>query len=175
MKNVLTILALMFCAGTVQACGNETDELHLSLALSTGERSKDSSSQTTTITIERGAIVLERTSSGRGHEAAALPRKFRLSPADKMKLINLIRANNLLLTDAVELPRQGPTFYFEILLDLNLDGKKGVIKISAPRNAVTLNDVKLYQNTLAVVKELYRIINSQDKRIVFEELIRPPR
>lgn len=175
MKNVLTILALMFCAGSVQACGNETDELRLSLALTTGERSKDSSSHTTTITIERAAIVLERTSSGRGREAASSPMKFRLSPADKMKLINLIRANNLLLTDAVELPRVGSFFYFEISLDLNLDGKKGVINISGPRNAVTINDEKLYQHTLALVKELYRIINSQDKRIVFEELISPPR
>ena len=175
MKNVLAILALMFCAGSVHACGNEADELHVSLTLTTGERSRDSSSQATTITVERGAIVLEKTFSGRGREASPSPKKFRLTPAYKMALINLIRANNLLLTDTIELPRAGSIFYFEISLDLNLDGKKGTINISAPRNALTIRDEKLYQNTLALVKELYRIMNTQDRRVVFEELIKPPR
>jgi hypothetical protein len=76
------------------------------------------------------------------------------------------------LTDSIELPRYGSNYrYFEISIDLNLDGKKGAINISGPGNAVTIKEQKLYQNSLALVKELHRIMNLQDKDVDFEEVI----
>ena len=102
-------------------------------------------------------------------------KEFRLSPADKGNLLKLIRSNNLLVTNSIELPQNGSNFrYFEISVDLTLDGKKGAINISGLRTAVKVKEEKLYQNTLILVKELYRIMNSQDKDILFRELVLAP-
>lgn len=175
MKNVLAILSLLVCACTVPASERKTENLSLSVELTTGERSKDSSSETTTITLARNTIVWERTFGGR--RGAALPsrKEFRLSPADKLNLLKLIRSNNLLVTDSIELPRDASTFrYFEISVDLAVGEKKGAISISGMRNAVMVKEKKLYQNTLTLVRELYRIMKSQDKNVRFEELILEP-
>jgi hypothetical protein len=176
MKNVLTILALLLCACPVLAAGNATEELQVRAELTTGEHSKDSSSQTTTITVERDAIVWEQTFSGRRSGASPLRKEFRLKPADRKNLLKLIRANDLLVTDSIEIPRDGSNFtYFEISLDLTLGEQKGAINISGPRTAVTVKEEMLYQHTLALLTELYRIMHSQDKSVVFEELIKPRR
>jgi hypothetical protein len=81
-----------------------------------------------------------------------------------------------LVTDSIALPQEGSNFrYFEISVDLNLDGKKGAISISAPRNAATVKDEKLYRNTLTLIKELYRIMKGQDKKVDFSDLELEPR
>jgi hypothetical protein len=175
MKIVLTFLTILICACLVPASEGGTEELHVSVRLTTGEQSKDSSSQTTTITVERDAIVWERTfNEHRGRRRPAVRKEFRLSPADRGELIKLIRANNLLVTDSIKLPRTAPVFYFEISVDLILGEKKGAINISGPRSAAQVKEEKLYQNTLTLVKELYRIMKGLDKSIMFEELIREP-
>lgn len=163
-------------AGACSVSGNGTDELHIRVALTTGEHSKDSGSKTTTITVERDAIVWEETSSrDRRRGTPPLRKEFRLPSADKGNLLKLIRSNNLLVTDSIELPQNGSNFrYFKISVELTLDGKKGAIGISGPRTAVQVKEEKLYQNTLTLVKELYRIMNSQDKSVFFEELILEP-
>ena len=175
MKNILTVLLILICACLAPAAASQTDELRISVRLTTGEHSKDSTSQMTTITVERETIVLEEKISGghRGGREAPLLKKFELSPADKGNLLKLIRANNLLVTDSTEHSRgDGPSFgYFEIWVDLTLDGEKGAINISGPRNDIPIKEKKLYQNTLNLVRELYRIMNRQDESIHFEELL----
>jgi hypothetical protein len=171
---IVTCACLFFVACASSVSGNRTDELHIRVALTTGERSRDTSSQTTTITAEGDAIVWGQTFSGRRNAAPSLRKEFKLSPADKRSLLELIKSNNLLVTDSIELPQDAPVFYFRISVDLTLDGKKGAINISGPRTAVKVKEEKLYQNTLTLVKELYRIMNIQDKSVVFEELIHEP-
>jgi hypothetical protein len=174
---VLLIVAgacLFFVACACSVSGNGTDELQIGVRLTTGERSRDTSSQTTTITVEQDAIVWEQSFSGRRNSAPSVRKEFKLAPADKGNLLELIKSNNLLVTDAIELPQDPPVFYFKISVDLTLDGKKGAINISGPRTAVKIKEEKLYQNTLILVKELYRIMNSQDKHVHFEELIHGP-
>jgi hypothetical protein len=58
---------------------------------------------------------------------------------------------------------------------LTLGKRKGAINISGPRTAVQIKEEKLYQTTLTLVEELYRIMNSQDKEVNLEELILAPR
>ena len=175
---IVTCACLFFVAYacSVLASENGTDELHVRVVLTTGERSKDSSSQTTTISVEQDAIVWERTSSrDRRSGKPALRKEFKLSAADKGDLLKLIRSNNLLVTDSIELPRDGSNIrYFGISVDLTLGEKKGAINISGLRTAVMVKEEKLYQNTLTLVKELYRIMNSQDRSVHFEELILEP-
>ncbi len=140
-----------------------------------GERSRDSSSETATITVERDTIVWEETFTGRRRATPPSRKEFRLSSADKQKLLTLIRSNNLLVMDAIELPRKSSNYrYFEIWVEVTLDGKKAAIRISGMRTAVEVKQNKLYQNTLILVKELYRIMSSQDKSVLFEELVNEP-
>ena len=111
---------------------------------------------------------------GRRTRTSPLRKEFELSPADKQILLKLIDANNLLVTDSIELPQAAPVFYFKISVDLTLGEKKGAINISGPRTAVKVKEEKLYQNTLILVKEIYRIMKIQDKSVLFEELIHEP-
>jgi hypothetical protein len=175
MKNILTISAILICACLASATASEMNDLYISVQLTTGEHSKDSTSQVTTITVARNAIVLEEKIVGghRGGRTTPLLKKFKLSPVDKGNLLKLIRANNLLVTDSTEHSRGDGSYfrYFEISVDLTLDGEKGAISISGPRNDIPIKEEKLYQKTLNLVKELYRIMNRQDKSIHFEELL----
>jgi hypothetical protein len=177
MKKILivTSVCLVFLVCACSVSGEATDELHIGVRLTTGERSKDSSSQTTTITVERDTIVWERTFTGRRRATSPLRKEFKLSSADQRSLRTLIGANNLLVTDSIELPRKSSNFtYFEISMDLILDGKKGAISISGMGTAVEVKAEKLYQNTMTLVKELYRIMNLQDNSVLFEDLIHEP-
>ncbi len=171
---IVTCACLFFVACSCSVSGNGTDELHIGVRLTTGERSRDTNSQTTTITVEGDAVVWEQTFSGRRGGAPSLRKEFKLSPADKENLLKLIGSNNLLVTDSIELPLDPPVFYFKISVDLTLGEKKGAINISGPRTAVKVKEEKLYQKTLPLVKELYRIMNSQDKDVRFEELLHAP-
>lgn len=173
---VVTCACLFLSAGARSFVGKSMDELHVGIWLTTGERSKDSGSNTTTITVERDAIVWEKTSSrDRRMKRPAERKEFKLSSLDKGNLIELIRSNNLLVMNSIELPEDAsPNRYFRISVELTLDEKKGEIKISGPRAAVLVKEEKLYQNTLALVKELHRIIRTQDKSVYFEDLILEP-
>jgi hypothetical protein len=164
---------LVFAACVSSASGRGADELLVSVRLTTGERSKDSGSQTTTITIERDAIAWAQTFAGSSRRRPDSPRKvYKLSPAEKRNLLGLIRSNNLLVTDSIELPRPSSNYqFFEVSIDLTLGGKKGAVNISGPRKAAGVKGERLYRSTLVLIEELYRIMNGRDKSVHFEELI----
>jgi hypothetical protein len=169
---VATSACLFIVACACSAFGNATDELHIGVRLTTGERSRDSSSETTKITVEQDTIVWERSFTGRRRATPFSRKEFQLSPADKRSLLALIRSNNLLVTDSIELPRKSSNYrYFEISVDLGADGKTGSISMSGMRTAVEVKEEKLYQNTITLVKELYRIMNLQDKTMTFVDII----
>jgi len=170
---MITCSCLFFVACAGSASGRGEDALLVSVRLTTGERSKDSASQTTTITVERDAIAWAQTFAGSSRRRPNPPRKvYKLSPAEKRNLQELIKSNNLLVTDSIELPRPSSNYqYFEVSVDLTLGGKKGAVNISGPRNAAGVKDERLYRSTLALIAELYRIMNGHDESIHFEELI----
>jgi hypothetical protein len=171
---ILTCACLLVVAHASSVPAQGTDELRISVGWTTGERSRDSSSQTTTLTVEGSSIVAQKTFGGRRRGTPPSRKQFKLSSADKVDLLKLMRSNNLLVTDSIELPLDAPVFYFRISVDWALAGKKGAINISGPRTAVKVKEEKLYQKTVALVKELYRIMNSQDETVLFQELIREP-
>ena len=180
MKTLFTVAcACLFLTGCARpAAAGAADELHVGVRLTTGERSKDSNSQTTAITVGRDAITWEQTFGGSGRRSRpALARKeFKLSPANRRSLIGLIESNDLLVTDSIKLPRASSNYrYFEISVDLTVGGKTGAINLSGMRTAAAVRGERLYQNTLALVKELYRIMNAQDRSVYFEELILEPK
>ena len=172
MKHLL-IFCLLFCACSVPAYSNASSDLQLRVELTKGEHSKDSSSRTTTISIEPGVntIVLEETTSGfHGHRRGTPPsrKEYKLSPADRRKLIALLKSKNLLVTKSIELPSGSSNYhYFAISIESAVGGKKGAISISGPATAEQVKEERLYQDAMALVEELRRIISRQDKSIVF--------
>lgn len=169
---IVTSALLFFVACACPVSGKATDELHIGIRLTTGEHSRDSSSQTETITVDRDTIVWERSFTGRRRGTPPARKEFKLSFADKQSLVTLIGANNLLVTNSIELPRKSSNFrYFEISVELTLDGKKGAISISGMRTAMEIKEEKLYQNSVTLVKELYRIMKLQDNSMLFEDII----
>ena len=170
---MITCSCLFFVACADSASSRGTDEVFVRVRVTTGERSKDSNSQTTTITVERDELVWVRTYGGSDRRLPAPPRKaYKLSPDEKRHLLELMKSNNLLVTDSIALPPPSSNYqYFDITVDLTLGGKKGTVSISGPRNAAEVKDERLYQSTRLLIEGLYRIMNGHDKSIQFEELI----
>ena len=173
-KTTLTLLTLLLCISAVPAYARGPNDLSIRVTLKHGEKSKDSSSQTTWITVSGSAIVWEKIFSG--HRSRIRPpekKEFALSSADKNGLVKLIESENLLVSDSIKLPEDSTSYsYFELSVGLALADKKGAINISGPMTADKVKDEVLYQHTLALVKELYRILHSQDRNIYLEGL--PP-
>lgn len=175
MKTLLIVICaglfIVTCAGS--ASGRGTDELLVSVRLTTGERSKDSGSQTRTITVERDAIAWAQTFAGSSRRRPNPPRKvYKLSPAEKRNLLGLVNSNDLLVTDSIELPRPSSNYqYLEVSIDLTLGGKKGAVNIRGPRNAAGVKDKPRYRSARLLIEELYRIMNGHDESVHFEELI----
>jgi hypothetical protein len=154
------------------AAGQGAGELKLRVTLTTGERSRDSSSETTTITLEQNKLVWARSYGGRrGRTTPPARKQFVLSAADRQLLIDTINTNELWVTDAIELEQDAPLTYFRITADLSLGTKTGAIAISGPRVAVQIKQERLYQRALVLVKALFRHMNEQDRSVRFEELI----
>ena len=60
-------------------------------------------------------------------------KEFKLSHADKGNLLELIRSNDLLVTDVIGLPQHDPTPFFNVSVKLAAGGREGAISISGPR------------------------------------------
>lgn len=58
--SIVTCACLFFAAHVMPVSCKGTDELHMSVRSTTGERSKGSNSETMTITFERDAIVVDQ-------------------------------------------------------------------------------------------------------------------
>lgn len=176
MRKLLSLLlpALLICLCTSPSLGRKTDDLYISITLKRGERSRDSGSRTTTISLAQDQIIYERSYHGMGASRQKPVRKeFRLGAEEKERLIELIRARILLVEDTVKYPlaNSGIVRYFEISVRLKLNGQTGAVSIEGPRNAVKIKDQKLYQNSTALIEEIYRILNLMDKEITYEALI----
>jgi hypothetical protein len=169
---------LLMCAYSAPVSGQGTGGLQLRVELVTGERSKDSSSQTTTISISPpgNTIIWEQTYGG--HRGGATPparKEYKLSSAETRKLIGLLESKSLLATNSIELPEDPTThLYFALSIESALDGKKqSAVNIRGPRTAVAVKEKSVYQDAVALVKELYQIINRHGGRVVFEEPVIP--
>jgi len=170
----LLLLLLLICSCSLQTPCRRADDLFISVTLVRGERSRDSNSKTTTITLEGNAIIYVQTRHGAGAgRLKPIRKEFKLSGEDKKRLVGLIDERNLLVTDGVEYPaaESGIRHYFEISVRLLSNGKKGAITIKGPTNAVAVKEEKLYKAATALIEELYRIINLTDEQITYEELL----
>lgn len=170
----LLLPALLICICASPSFALRTDDLYISITLTRGERSRDSGGRTATITLAEDRIIYERTYFGMaGGRQKPVRKEFKLEDEDKRRLIELVRARKLLVTDSIKYPLadSGIRRYFKISVQLKLNAKKGEITIEGPTNAVKLKEQKLYQNSNALIEEIYAIIHRLDEEISYEELI----
>jgi hypothetical protein len=164
---ILFTLLLPFAAH-----GHGPDDFSLNISLTRSERSRDSHSQTSRITLKGRALVYEKSYSGYRGGARSVPIKksFKLSDEDVESLKKLVRDENLLASDSLEVPGAGGGVrrYFQIALGINLDGKKSTIEISGPRNATEIKEKPAYRKANALLDAVYKILVEQDKEIGYE-------
>ena len=171
---VLGFFCLLFCAYSAPSYGVVTDELTLNVMVTTGEHSRDSGSLTTHVTVGPGNKIITWKSSSGGHRDRATPvrEEYKLSAPDKARLIAILRSGELLRTCSIDLETYRSNYqYFAISITSSIGGKSSSILISGLRTDVELEQEKLYQNSLALIEELYRIIEDQGGRVDLPELI----
>ncbi len=168
MKTIIVLLLMVFTL-LAPVTGKAVDDLYISVSLTKGESSRDSNSRRTTITLEGDKIVYEITYQGYGASKRERVHKEYRATAEEIKtLIKVIEEHNLLASDSLEQPAEsGLRRYFEITTDLSLNGRKSRTEISAPSGALKIKSEKLYQNSSALVEELFRILNAHDKEIQY--------
>jgi hypothetical protein len=165
----LSLLALLLPLATE---GLGADDFSLSISLTRGERSRDSHSQTTRITLKGRELLYEKSYSGYRGGARSVPvrKSFTLKEEDLELLKKLVRDSDLLTTDALALAEAegGIRRYFQIAMRINLDGKKSSIEVSGSREATEIREKQVFRRASALLDALYRILAGQDKEIAYE-------
>jgi hypothetical protein len=166
MKPLIAFILLISTLPPVTAAG----DLYINVSLTKIERSKDSNSRKTTITVSGNKIVYERTYRGaRSNRLDPVRKAYKITDEEIERLLKVIRDHDLLTSDSLEYPATGGGFlYFEISLDVRADGKQSQIDISGPSKAAGVKDEKLYKKTNALLEEIFRIIHAQDEEISYE-------
>lgn len=172
MKSLVAI-AVLLCACPLLARGGSAADFHLEIRLTRGERSKDSNSSTTVLTISGGKLVYRTISGRRLSGRAVAPREFTLTAQDQKTIIKLIMDRKLLRTASIERERDVPGIYryFELSINAVVDGNEGLINIKASRKATDLKEDELYKDSIALIDQIYEIIHRFDKDLDYEPLI----
>lgn len=171
MRRLIALILLTFLLPLL-AHANKPDDFSLSIILTRGERSRDSHSQTTRITLQGSELVYEKSYSGFRGGARSVPVKksFKIKDEDLAELKKLVSENGLLNSDALAVAGEasGVRRYFELTLNINLDGKKSSIEISGPRSASEIKEKKIYRKANALLDAVYKLLVEQDKEIGYE-------
>jgi hypothetical protein len=165
----LSLLALLL---PFTAPAHRPDDFSLSLSLTRGERSRDSHSQTTRITLKGSELLYEKSYSGFRGGARSVPVKktFRLRDEDRERLKKLVRDKEFpeLYEFSVADEPAGVRRYFELKLNVTLDGKRSSIVVAGPRTSSRFKEQANFQKTDALLDALYTILAQQDKEIGYE-------
>ncbi len=149
----------------------QADDFYLSVSLTRGERSRDSHSQTTRITLKGQELLYEKRYRGyRSSQSLPIRKSFLLRQEDAEKLKKLVRENDLLTSETIAVAdaEGGIRRYFEIALEINLEGKSSSIKISGPRSAAQIRERQIYSKTHALLDAIYKMLAELDHEIVDE-------
>jgi hypothetical protein len=168
------VLLSLIAAGCLIVTPRTFAQRHLDLNVSiiTGEHSRDSSSIARSFTVSANTLVYEETHYGaRANRYPPLKKEYQLRDDDRARLIGLLKAKRLLRTRSISKSPALNARTFEIGIAAKLSGHEGLISIKAPRSATELKTVPLYQDSVLLIAELYRIINRTEPDISLGELI----
>jgi hypothetical protein len=172
------MLIVTLACFAAQAYG--ADDFSLDISLTRGERSRDSHSQTTRITLRGDELLYEKSYRGRGGARTVPVRKsFRIGDEERERLKKLLRESELPVTYklAEAEAESGLRRYFALILNVSLDGKKSAIDIYGPRNGTRISEQPAYLKAQAVLDGVYKLLSERDREIGYEnrELIEESR
>ncbi|HVS80247.1 MAG TPA: hypothetical protein VHE60_00765 [Pyrinomonadaceae bacterium] len=150
------------------------NEFSLNVTVITSEHSRDSNSVTTNLCVSGNTLVYEETYHGaHANRHQPLKKEYKLTNDDRDRLIGLLKDKALLTTKTISKSseQRGLSRDFELSIASKLAGKVGLISINAPRTAIELKTDPLYQSSVFLIAELYRIINRTDPDVTFSDLI----
>jgi hypothetical protein len=162
---ILSFRSVVFCA--------EAEDFSLRIIVIRGIQSKANPSQKTTLTVSGDKVIYEITYTSLGQVRATDRKEFKLKRKDRQTL-QLLTSKNLLVTKTIRRPlgTWGRYPHFELLIDSTVNDRKGQIRIKGPSNATDLNESKLFTDSVALVKVIYTIMESADKKMSFEPLVK---
>jgi hypothetical protein len=175
MKNLpIIILSIMLTAHN-PAAGRTVapqQELYIQVKIEHSEHSKDSNSETETLTVSGDTLIYEDSHRG-AHSGRFKPveKRYKLTKEDRDGLARLLNEERLLTTKSIskDAPADSHVFHWlEISLQSKLDGKAGSISIYGPLRSSEIKGDRLYQRVLPLVEALYRIMNRTDADMSFQ-------
>jgi hypothetical protein len=148
------------------------DDFSLDISLTRGERSRDSHSQTTRITLKGSELVYEKSYSGfRGGARSSPVRKtFRLKDEERERLKELVRDKEFPAAYEFAVPEEGGGVrrYFELKLNILLGGKKSSLAFAGPRDSSRFKEQAGFRKADALLDAVYTLLAEQDKEIPYE-------
>ena len=150
------------------------NEFSLNVTVVTSEHSRDSHSTATHLSVSGDTLTYQETYYGaHADRQQPIKKEYKLTSDDRERLVSLLKANGLLTTRTITNATEpgGPSRDFRLTIATKLADQESVISISAPRSAAKLKTDPLYQGSIALIAELYRIINRIDRHVTFSELI----
>jgi hypothetical protein len=165
--------SLVACPAIARAALSQ-NEFSLNVTVVTSEHSRDSHSTATRLSVSGDTLAYEETYYGaHANREQPVKKEYKLTRDDRDRLVSLLKANGLLTTKTIASASEpdGPSRDFKLTIAMKLAGQESVISISAPRSATKLKTEPLYQGSIALIAELYRIINRIDRHVTFSDLI----
>jgi hypothetical protein len=146
--------------------------LKLNVSIIIGQHSRDSSSIERSFTVSANTLVYEETHHGAlANRYPSLKKVYQLSEDDRAGLIALLKGKGLLRTRSISKSPELNARIFEIRIAAKVSAHEALISIKAPRSATELKTDPLYQGSIQLMAELYRIINRTDPVVSLGELI----
>jgi hypothetical protein len=150
------------------------NDLYLNITMVRGEHSRDSNSTSTSLTLNRDTLVYEESYHG-AHSGGRTPvkKEYKLTSEEQAELTKLLHEKNLLVTRTLSAlsQEQGVRRYFELKIHSKLNGTEHTITINGPRDAAKLKRDGIYQNSILLIAQLFRIINRSDPDLSMPDLI----
>ena len=166
--------SLVAACPTIARATLPQNEFSLNVTVVTSEHSRDSHATATRLSVAGDTLTYAETYYGaHANRQQPIKKEYKLTSDDRARLVSLLKDQGLLTTktiaDATE--QDGPSSVFELTIATKLAGQESVISISAPRTATKLKTDPVYQGSIALIAELYRIINRIDRHVTFSNLI----
>jgi hypothetical protein len=179
--NILRLFGLFLFSSVVASSTLATrsvmpakEDFYLEVTIVTGEHSRDSNSVTRTITVTPGELTYKETYAGaRSNRRTPVSKQFTLTKQDQADLIALLKAKNLLITKTMSRPptQKGSSRYFELAITSALEGRESSVAIEASPSTSELKTDSLYQGSVSLIEQIYKIINRTDPDIEMPTLV----
>lgn len=163
---LVKVVCLIVCL-SVTACASE--KFSVKIFLTKGERSKDSHSEKTAITISGNQLTISKTYTGRNSEnRKPLNKTFTLADEEINAIVDLIQQKQFHEKgEKIERPVGSPSSFFDWVLITNFDGKEITNRVVTLRSDEEIKTQSLYKNANELMRQIFAIIKKYEASIPY--------